>query len=271
MAPVLAWLTRLDPFRTDAKLDPPLRQLADTAHTERGKRCSVVGTNGPGQSVLSKGSFKPRPNHPIAVLPQGLAHQQITREIVGQRKRVTALTIPQEKVSLEVRTPDLIRSMAVAKRFTVRCHVAPTHTAVDQPCTLEDRTGCRVRRPGQLRFFLTQIIQNLFRTPARMAKLDGNNHLADFLRGLIAMTVRRARALLERLNSTVLVALNPFVSRGTANSIGSAQFNLTVFFTQPVGDKFNSLIHGTGLFPRHWQAPPCLCLLNCKPCARFVL
>ena len=51
---------------------------------------------GPGQSVLSKGSFKPRPDHPIAVLPQGLAHQQITREIVGQRKRVTALTIPRK-------------------------------------------------------------------------------------------------------------------------------------------------------------------------------
>ena len=165
MASVLARLTWFDPFGTDAQLNPPLRQLADTARSERGKRCPVVGTNGPGQSVLSKGSFKPQPNHPIAVLAQGLAHQQITREIIGQRKRVTAPTVTQEKVSLKVRTPDLIRSMAVAKRFTVGWYVAPTHTTVDQPCTLEDLTGRRVRRPGQLRVFLTQIIQNLFRTP----------------------------------------------------------------------------------------------------------
>src|SRR6266550_7727488 len=207
----------------------------------------------------------------IAVLPQGLAHQQIAREIICQGKRVTAPAVTQEKVSLEVRTPDLIRSMAVAKRFTVRCHVTPTHTTVDQPCTLEDLTGCRVRRPSQLRFFLTQIIQNLLRTPALMAQLGRNNHLADFLSGFIRVTVCRARTLRKRFNSTFFVALNPFVSARTADCIGSAQFHLTVLLTQPVGDKFNSLIHGTGLFPRLWQAPPCLCLLNCKPCARFVL
>src|SRR5689334_23048690 len=72
---VLAGLPRLDPFRTDAQLNPPLRQLAYAAQRQRSKRCPIVGTNGPRQSVFSEGSFKPGPNHWIAVLPQGLAHQ----------------------------------------------------------------------------------------------------------------------------------------------------------------------------------------------------
>ena len=85
------------------------------------------------------------------------------------------------------------------------------------------------------------------------------------------MAVRRSRAFLKLLHVTLLVALDLFVGGGTTDLISSTQVYLGVIVTQRIGDKLNLFILGVGLFSRYWQVPPCLCLLNCKPCARFVL
>ena len=42
MTSVLAGLTRLNPLRLNTELNPPLRELTDTAHGQRSKRRPVI-------------------------------------------------------------------------------------------------------------------------------------------------------------------------------------------------------------------------------------
>src|SRR5262245_56593095 len=271
VASILAGLARLNALGTDAQLDPPFRQLTDPAQGQGGKGGAVIGANAIRQAVSAKSPLKPGSNRLIGRVLQGPTDQQIPREIVTERQRITAPPAPHQKISLEVRAPYLIRRSALTKRFTIRCDTTPQHTALDQPRTLKNLTGRRVCWPGNLGFSSSQKVHHLLRSPTLMAKLGLYQHLAHALGRLIGMTLRCPRAFRQRLDAVVLVALDPFVSGRSADAIGSTQFNLRAFITQPIGDKLYSLIHGTGLFPRHWQDPPCLCLLICKPCARFVL
>src|SRR5678815_421411 len=190
MTSVLAGLTRLNPLRLNTELNPPLRELTDTAHCQRSKRRPVITTNRLGQPIFSKRPLKPGPDRRVARVLQCPAHQQITREVVAEGQRITAPSVTQKKISLEVSTPDLIGSLAPAKRFTVRRHSMAAHTALDQPRTLEDLTCRGVRWPVQRWSFLTQIVQHLLRTPALTAKLSLNNHFTDFFGCRVRMTVR---------------------------------------------------------------------------------
>src|ERR1700746_2147024 len=52
MAPILAGLARLNPFRADAQLNPPLRQLTDPTDGQRSKGRTVVSADGLWQSIL---------------------------------------------------------------------------------------------------------------------------------------------------------------------------------------------------------------------------
>jgi hypothetical protein len=137
---ILAGLTRLNPLRLDTELNPPLRELTDTAHGQRSKRRPVITTNRLGQPIFAKRPLKPGPDRLVARVLQCPAHQQITREVVAQCQWITAPSVTQKKSSLEVSAPDLIGSLAPAKRFTIWRHSVAAHTALDQPRTLEDLT-----------------------------------------------------------------------------------------------------------------------------------
>src|SRR5437667_3008625 len=87
MAPILAGLTRLNPFRADAQLNPPLRQLTDPTDSQRGKGCTVVSADGLRQSILPKRPLQPGPDRGITRMFQSAAQQQITGEVVRECQR----------------------------------------------------------------------------------------------------------------------------------------------------------------------------------------
>src|SRR5574337_495737 len=93
VASVLAGLARLDALGADAQLDPPFRQLTDAAQRQGGKRRPVIGTNRVGQTILAKGPLKPGPHRLVAGVLQASTDQQIPREIVAQRQRITASSV----------------------------------------------------------------------------------------------------------------------------------------------------------------------------------
>jgi len=107
MASILRRFARPDALGLDPELNPPLRQLADATHCQRGKRGPVIGADGLGQAVFSKHPFTPRPHRLGAGPLKPSALQQIPRVVVAQRQRITAPTVPQLKLPLEVRTPAL--------------------------------------------------------------------------------------------------------------------------------------------------------------------
>lgn len=100
MAPILAGLARLNPFRADAQLNPPLRQLTDPTDGQRGKGCTVVSADGLRQSILTKRPLKPGLDRGITGVFQSSAQQQITREVVGECQRIAAAVVAQSKVPL---------------------------------------------------------------------------------------------------------------------------------------------------------------------------
>src|SRR5918995_6756269 len=119
MASILAGLARLNSFRADAQLNPPLRQLTNPTDGERGKGRTVVSADRSRQSILTKGPLKPGPDRGITRMFQSPAQQKVAREVVGQSQRIAAAVVGQSKVSFEIRAPDLIGILARAERFAV--------------------------------------------------------------------------------------------------------------------------------------------------------
>src|SRR5207247_2791439 len=62
VATVLCGFARTNPLGFDPKPYPPFRELADPAHRQRRKRCSVIGTNGLSQPVLTTEPINNRSN-----------------------------------------------------------------------------------------------------------------------------------------------------------------------------------------------------------------
>ena len=76
MAPILAGLARLNPFRADAQLNPPLRQLTDPTDGQRSKGRTVVSADGLRQSILTKRPLKPGPDRGITRVFQSPTQQK---------------------------------------------------------------------------------------------------------------------------------------------------------------------------------------------------
>src|SRR5215203_4134844 len=182
---ILARLARLDPLGMDTELNPPLRQLTDSAESQGGKRSTVVSTNGERQAILPKRPLQPGSDRPVIGTFQGPTHQQVAREVVRERQGIAAVMVPQGKVSFEVGTPDLIGCLARTKRFCVRRDMAAFDAPFDQARLLKNFTRCRVSRPFKLRTLLTQVVQHLLGSPTLVVKFGCNNHLADFFIGPI--------------------------------------------------------------------------------------
>src|SRR6185369_4626830 len=276
MATVLGWFPRLDPLRLNPQLDPPLRELTDTAQSQRGERCSIIGADHLGQSGLPKDPFKPWLHFFVSGSRQRATQKQIPREIVADGQRITAAAVAQQKVSLKVCTPTLIGSATRSKRLAIRRHPAPPFAGLHQARSLEDFARRRIRRPLKFRPLSAQPVQNLFRAPVLPLQLGLHNQRSQLLQSLIGMTVRRAAQFFQSWQPSLFITSDPLIRRRSADSIDSAKLAFAVISAQPISYHLYSLVHGTGFFPRHWLPPPCRRNVNhvpglfCKLCYRFV-
>src|SRR5262245_28244916 len=273
---VLGRFPRLDPFRLNSEFDPPLRELAEAAHGQRGERRSVVGADHLGQSTVPKHPLKPGLNFLISGSRQRAAQKQISREVVTDGQRITPAAITQQKVALKVGTPTLIGGATLSKGFAIRRYSAPPLAGLHQTRSLQDFARRRIRRPFKFRPLLAQPVQNFFRAPLQALKLGLHNQRSQLLRGLIGMTVRRAPEFLQSLRPLLSITSDPLIDRRSANSIAAAKLAFAVIAAQPITHQLNPLVHGTGFLPRHRQPPPCRRNVNhvpglfCKRCYRFV-
>ena len=112
---------------------------------------SVVRLNRLGQAILAKRPLQPGSDRLVAGMLQSPAQKQIARKVVAQRQRITAPMVAQSEISLEVRTPDLIGSLAIAERFTIGRDMVMPNPAFDQSDPLENLTRCGIGGPEQFR------------------------------------------------------------------------------------------------------------------------
>src|SRR5215218_5364071 len=164
MTPVLTGLARTDALRTNTEPDPPLGQRADAAHRQRGKRRAVIGSNAIRQAIFAKRPLHPGLDRLRSWVHEPLALQQVAREVIGHRQRVTALAVAQCKVAFKIRTPQLVTVLTCAKRRAVRVDAAAHAARPHQTGAFEYFTGSAVRRPGPVRVMTTQAIEDLLRS-----------------------------------------------------------------------------------------------------------
>ena len=74
-----------------------------------------------------------------------------------------------------------------------------------------------------------------------------------------AVVMRRPRPIIQPLGTAGPIALKPFVAGLAADPEGLAQPGHRRFISQTGRHKGNTLVHGTGLFPRH-RPPPGQCI-----------
>ena len=140
----------MDEVRRDAELQPPGRQLGDTASATRAERRAIVAADRSGQPILAKSPFKTRPN----ALDRGIDNPQLdqkTAVTVGHRQWINPPLIPGAEPALEVGTPLIVGAPdRRAGPPLVERAAAPLHRR-DQASTLENAPDRRSRRPCGIR------------------------------------------------------------------------------------------------------------------------
>src|SRR5215207_7985687 len=94
---VLLGVTWVDTVRPDTELDPPHGQLREAARGERCEGCAVVRTDGPWQSVFTKGRLEDGPRVAVVLAVHSRAAQQQARVGIGDGEGITARAVAGAK------------------------------------------------------------------------------------------------------------------------------------------------------------------------------
>src|SRR5262249_47835695 len=140
MTPVLLGTGWLGPFMRDPKPHPPNRQLAQAGQGARGERCAVVGADTVGQPALSEDLLEYGLGRAALGALQGFAADDVATDRIGDGQRIAVLLIAQPKLALEVRTPELVRSLGVRERRAAGGRAVTSTPRLDEARTLEEVT-----------------------------------------------------------------------------------------------------------------------------------
>ena len=182
---------------------------------------------------------------------QAAALQQQPRVVVGAGQRITPPTVTQSKVALEVCAPALIGLHTVRQRVAISGGTMAPASGLDQAGSFEDLSRGAIGRPGPVWLYGLKAVEHLLGAKARMREFHLHDAFTHLGRCLVGMVVGVTREFLEAINSLLVEASNPLISRGSADFIPLTQLHLGVLAAEPVTNKLNSLVHRTGLFPGH--------------------
>jgi hypothetical protein len=254
--PILLRLARHDPLWPDAQLDPPHRQPRQPADARRRKRRAVVRTDRQRQAMLLERRLEDRPHIRLVRSRHRPTAQQVTAVRVGQGERVAPPTVTGAEPAFEIGAPHVVGRLHCRKRLGVGRTPPPLarpadHTFAPQP--LADRAG---RRRRQLGMVLNQLHPQLLRPPVRpaLAQPQHRLHHGNVMR--LTVLQRRVRALHQTRGAVRDIPAEPLVAGLAADPVLMAQHRHLILARQNPSDKLHSLVHVTGLSPRHRQVPP---------------
>src|SRR5262245_10480514 len=105
MTPVLLRLSRINPLRNNAKLEPPNRQWRKAGGSSRGKGRAIVRADRQRQTELAEGLLEHRSDMLMVGTFDRLAAQQTAAEAIAQRQRITAALVASAEPTLEIGAP----------------------------------------------------------------------------------------------------------------------------------------------------------------------
>src|ERR1043165_1227708 len=166
MPPVLLRASRLNSFQTNAQAHPPHRQRAQATQAQARKGRPVVGADGLGHSMLTKGLDEQRPD---AGVPRGfsqaLATQQIAAVPVANRQGRAPLSAARAKVPFEITTPHLVGFLAMDQRLLTGHSPGLSFQAGAQSMTAQNLTDRALRRATLRANPLQKLFPQLGRSP----------------------------------------------------------------------------------------------------------
>src|SRR5690349_15845422 len=169
MAAVLLRIAGLDQLRQHAQSYPPGRESGESCQRVGGEGHTVVGSDQLWQSVLVEQTREHRlcPFHSGA--GQSMAAQQEAAVCVGDGQRIAVTAVAHAELTFKVRAPDVVRAQDQRGGLAGMPDDSAACLSADQAVALQDQAATGTPRQLPARVTITQDLQQLLGTPARMA------------------------------------------------------------------------------------------------------
>src|SRR5690242_2897817 len=226
-----------DALDRDAEPEPPDREAGEIVEAVwTGEGEPVVASDGGRQAALAEQMLEGLDDRGLLGRFKGFAQQQVARGMVGNRQGVTVAAVVELELALEVGAPEVVGQDAARQRRAFGA-VAPLPGAVDEAVTVEHRMhgalGGYAHVAGELS---DQQFPDLARAPMRLVAFELDDQPLNLLRQLIGIAHRPARAITERIEPLVLVAIEDLVA-GLARDAESPAHLAHAFALEQTGDK----------------------------------
>src|SRR5262245_11463693 len=256
MTPVLLRLSRINPLRNNAKLEPPNRQWRKAGGSSRGKGRAIVRADLQRQTDLAEVLLEHRPDMLMVGTFDRLAAQQTAAEAIAQRQRITAALVASAEPTLEIGAPDIVGRLHGGKRLPERRGLPTPTPRLDQSLPLEPFPDCARCRQVGVRVQLAQLHPQLARPPMRVPLAQRKRGFDQVPRPFPAMRMRCPVTVLQSCRPFLAVTLKPDIARRPADPRLPAQFAHRPLAFQSRNNKAHSFVHDAGLSPRHRQVLP---------------
>src|SRR5215216_1134410 len=254
VAPVLLRMPRLSALDLNPQPEPPHRELTEPIQPRRCReRDPVIGPHRLGQPEFFEGPLEHREGEFFLGRRQRLARQQVATGKVGDRQRIAVPPIAKHELALVVGAPEYVGLGRVRQRRPGRGR-PPASPPLHEAVPIEDSVNGADRGQVWRRKLLAQFLADLRRAPPGILPLQPNDRRFDRCRQPIGLAIRALAAIGQRLESTILVAVENLVARLPRDPERSAQGRHLLALEQ-AGDKPEPLVHDVTLLPRH--APSC--------------
>src|SRR3981081_1974729 len=162
---VLLRMTRIDPFMSDAELDPPHRQRRQAGGPGRGEWRTVVRPDDLPEAVLAERPLKWRLALGILRTAGRRQADQIAAEAIRHREGFGARAVAQPYPALVINGPHVVGMLRHRELTQARRRTSPPAPAANQSRSLEKLAGRRGRRPFKIPLASLKLAHDLARSP----------------------------------------------------------------------------------------------------------
>lgn len=174
--------------------------------------------------------------------------------MVGDGEWVAVLAVAELELAFEVSAPQIVGDRALRERRSGSPMARPADR-LDQAVAMEDGVDRAFGgNPDVAVEAADQEFADLARAPMRLLALEVDNQLLDLRRQLVGIAHRPPRAVAQRLEAMLLVAVKDFVAGLARDSELPADIAHRLPVQQPA-DKPKTLVHHRTLLPGHRHLP----------------
>lgn len=249
---VVLGATRATSLKIDAESQPPSGEAAQSMEAVgAGEGRPVVATDRSGQAVVFEDYFKAALHSFGAGVVEGSQFQDHSAVFVAHGEGLDALLVlTSEPPALEVYGPDVVGSFGFAtcgKTTALGCSAA--FAGLGQAGFFEN--SFEGTFAGRIAGMFAMIeFADLAGPPVGMGLFESDDFADCGLGEFVGMAIGAAALLLHTRDTFGYEALPPLVAHSATDAVGFAEF-AEVVGGERFHRKFDSLVHFTGLFPRH--------------------